>query len=310
MLLDFLRCIVCRAPFHPTMPEFLPVRFYWEKQVYVGYCRDCVPLTVKNPEVLAYVLDILNQPNLTSTADGWMAIGPLERLKCPLCQVEFTRNGRWDPVVMWKNFHLLCRPCHEEESAKPKCTVCNVKCGKSGDNASLLMRYLAMSGVSDSGSSPEPELQTEKCGQCHKRLPVDQLFRCEDCTMTLCSLCAVRKHRDHALIDRGALKIVELEENTTAQLREHFDGLNNIITHVHTEIAAGSRGLIEKIEQALKIVGRQMELAEALRICGELRKKLDRFEEKFEKYLPHARIYEDDLKKLSDEIEMFTLKFE
>ncbi|CAJ0560376.1 unnamed protein product, partial [Mesorhabditis spiculigera] len=329
MLLDFLKCPSCGT----TLKSKTCTIFYDDGKTYKGhYCVKCVPVGSLSKNDVAYLQDILDQPNLVCTPEGWKANGPLKKLKCPLCQEEFTRKGKMAPVLMWGNYHLQCKACYEKYRAQQRCKVCQRNCGPSRFEAPIVGQYLEFtnaavgleeaevgiewwqgpgSAQSTPTESPHPmelDIGSEKCGQCLKTYLLDQLFNCEDCKITLCGLCVVRKHRDHNLIDVGALKIANLEAATTAQLNDHFVGLHQMVVHIHSEITASSLAFNEAVVKCLKLVGREVEYANGSKICLELRSKMERFEDKFEKYLPQARIYEEDLKKLKEAIDSFVLE--
>ncbi|CAJ0561956.1 unnamed protein product, partial [Mesorhabditis spiculigera] len=113
----------------------------------------------------------------------------------------------------------------------------------------------------------------------------------------------MKLHKLHNANSLAGPELAKLTKQTIGKLDGHYEGLGKNIAGLHEEMKEGLGELVECHRNALTKVAEQSTYAAGAQMNGAMWEIAEEFERKCEALLPHARIYNDQLRDLKEKLE-------
>ncbi|CAJ0923764.1 unnamed protein product, partial [Mesorhabditis belari] len=304
---ESLNCIVCKQPFARVANQDRSPR-----HLYCGLamCNECFEKEWRN--FAYFLIDVLSQENsLVFTPKGYLLVKPFKIPECLICQDEYSNEIEKKKSFALQCGHIICTQCflktrqeYYPNNYQNTCPTCrNVTCivvNKQKDQFHDFLNELPE--MTRQMEIIEAALMNAKdarsCNECHKKNIVDEMFYCRECGFEICGACAYVKHRSHEaipLLEKQADQMLtELQQESRNVIKTYKD----LVPGLHKDLLEGidifETKLLSK-EEILKDAPNLAELREKHKSFTKIKSK---FESSAEKYLPHLRRFDAEVKQL------------
>ncbi|CAJ0563038.1 unnamed protein product, partial [Mesorhabditis spiculigera] len=288
MLLTCFNCATCKKPF--DCKEDMPNTPVLGDPAKVTNCAGCED---KGPEQVPYrgLLQFLDQPGLEKTDTGYEYTGQIVYPSCKECGVKLNISKLAYKLGCG---HWTC--CHNKGPVK--CLECETM-----DEGGLLWHDSRIRKFLEEDDNHLREEGLQQCGDCGLVHQFSHLFRCMDCTITACGVCAFKIHRQHEVSELLELELDVINKVAKDRFDEAVTGLAGNLRYLHQEVDKAVEALkamgIQRLEKTKKLDS----FPKAKKALAPIKEAAKEFEEYCEEYFPMMRIFTVKIRRLNEQLD-------